>query len=92
MNKRKNKLMTLGCTACLSLAILACPATVLPAQAAPALPGISTQQDSIEWVYNAVDGKLYKCLYNYSTCNWIGDWIYVCDLPGKSDSGHLGKN
>ncbi len=78
--------------ACLSLAILTCPATVLPAQAAPAAPGISTMKDDIQWVYNISGCKLYRRLYNYSTCNWIGDWVYVCDMPGKSEGGHLGKN
>lgn len=39
-------------------------------------------KDIIRWVYDfrKSDNKLYKRLYNTSTCNWIGDWIYVRDL------------
>jgi len=94
MNKRKNKLMTLGCMACLSLAILSSPATVLPAQAAPAAPGIMPMKDSIEWVFDIRDHKLYRRLFNYSTDNWIGEWEYICDVPAKnkSEGGHMGKN
>lgn len=39
---------------------------------------ISPLADKIEWVYyTAEDGKIYKRLYNYSTREWIGEWIYV---------------
>lgn len=34
------------------------------------------------WVldFRKSDNKLYKRLYNTTTHNWIGDWIYVRDL------------
>lgn len=41
---------------------------------------ISTRQQIISYVYSIKDNKLYRRLYNYSTCNYIGDWVYVRDL------------
>ena len=41
-------------------------------------------KDDIQWVYKIDNGKIYRRLYNYSTANWIGDWIYVCDYPGNN--------
>lgn len=39
-------------------------------------------RDVIRWVFDfrKSDNKLYKRLYNTTTQNWIGDWIYVRDL------------
>lgn len=31
--------------------------------------------DKIDYVYKILDGKLYKRLYNFSTGEWIGNWI-----------------
>lgn len=33
--------------------------------------------DIIQWVYEARGNKLYKCKYNTSTGEWVGDWIFV---------------
>lgn len=42
--------------------------------------GIDPQSDIIQWVYQEYpDGSLYKRLYNYSKCFWIGDWIKIRD-------------
>lgn len=80
--KKFNKLAGLMGAACLSLGMFFCPASNLPAQAAT--PDIATPySDCIEWRYIFHDGKVYKCLYNYSTANWVGEWIYVCDLPTR---------
>lgn len=38
---------------------------------------IETMSAPIKWIYKTVDGKTYKRLYNYSTNEWIGDWILV---------------
>lgn len=38
---------------------------------------VSPLSDIIKWRYKAVNGKLYKRLYNYSKGKWIGDWILV---------------
>ena len=43
---------------------------------------IETKSDILQWVFKTENGKMYKRLYNYSTAEWIGDWIYVCDYPG----------
>lgn len=29
------------------------------------------------WRYKVIDGKLYKRLFNYTTKEWIGDWVLV---------------
>lgn len=65
------------------LALLLCPASAIPAQAAnipsPASAAeresIEPRQPVIEWVIKEIDGKIYRRLYNYSTGEWIGDWI-----------------
>lgn len=36
--------------------------------------------DILRWVLKIEDNKLYKRLYNTSTFNWVGDWIYLRDL------------
>jgi len=50
-----------------------------PAMAVPKSPiPYSVQNpraDVIKWVYETRDGKTYKRLYNYTTQEWIGDWI-----------------
>lgn len=68
----------LCCTLCLS---------VLPVSAAAAEPqstGIGTtiepQQAVKRWIYEERDNKLYKRLFNFSTGQWEGDWIFVRDL------------
>ena len=33
------------------------------------------RKDCIDWVYNTIDGKLYKRLYNFSQKIWLSDWI-----------------
>ncbi len=78
--KRFGKLVGLMGAACLSAGMFFCPATALPAQAAEA-ETIMPYSDIIEWRYKIEDGKVYKRLYNYSTASWIGEWIYLRDLP-----------
>lgn len=92
MKTRKiSKLVGLLGAACLSLGVFACPAATLSAQAAA--PSVAQpQSDIIEWIFKIEDGKVYKRLYNYSTCEWIGDWIYTYDVPGKGNGGDTGKH
>ncbi len=40
--------------------------------------------DIIQWVFERRGNKLYKRQYNTSTCEWVGEWIYVRDL-GKHE-------
>jgi len=71
------KLMITVSALCLSAGfILAAPAATISAQA-KTLPGISTQEAEIGYVYMIDGNKLYKRQYNYSTQNYIGDWIFV---------------
>lgn len=80
MNKRRKKLATLGIAACMALAVLASPVSTLPVQAALQDYMVMPLRDAISWEFKIVNNKLYKRLYNHSTCNWIGDWIYVCEV------------
>lgn len=81
----KNKLfkrisLSLALALC-GLSLLGSPATTLPVQAAGGDGGIaSPQAEILEWVFATFDGKLYKRLWNTSTGQWAGDWIYVRDL------------
>lgn len=43
---------------------------------------VAPRSDCTRWIYNIVDGKIYKRLYNCSTGVWIGDWIYVGEYNG----------
>lgn len=82
MNKRRNILAALGSAACVALAVLASPASALPVQAATAQEeAIMPMSDAISWMYKVENHKLYRRLYNHSTCNWIGEWQYVKDWP-----------
>lgn len=79
------KLLLLAGSICLSLTLLACPAATLSAKAYSASATESTIQPrahDIQYRYKIENGKMYKRLYNYTLCVWIGDWIYVCDYPG----------
>ena len=84
--KKLSKLLGLVGAAALSLGLFICPATTLPAQAATSNEEVAMpQSDIIEWRYFIYEGKIYRCLYNYSTRNWVGDWVYVRDLPEGSN-------
>lgn len=84
MSKKKNRLVTIASAICMAFAILCSPASALPVQAAVSQePEIMPMRDAISWVTKIENGKLYKRLYNFSTITWIGDWIYVCDVPKK---------
>lgn len=77
------KLALLAGAAVLALMVFVCPVSSMPVQASTDTETtIQPRQDRIEYRYKIEDGKLYKRLYNYSTGEWIGDWIYVCDYPG----------
>ncbi len=63
------------------LSIFFCPVTTLTTHAAVREPD-SVCHDIIDYRFVAVEKKLYKRLYNYSTGNWAEpEWHYVCDLP-----------
>lgn len=82
MNKKRNKLAAIGSVVCVALAVLVSPVSALPVQAAAAQEeAIMPMSDAISWVFELRGNKLYKRLYNHSTWTWIGDWIYVRDMP-----------
>ena len=83
MNKRAKLLLPI---LCLSLLI-----PVIPGKAAeetvsdyPVIvtsaseeDGVMPMSDDIRWVYITKNGQRYKRLFNFSTNQWIGDWIPV---------------
>lgn len=75
------KMAALAGLFCFGLSILCCPATTITANAATDTSIVQPNSDIIEWRYKIENGKLYKRLYNASTGNWVGDWIFVCDYP-----------
>ncbi|MCI8316519.1 MAG: hypothetical protein HFH74_16080 [Lachnospiraceae bacterium] len=80
--KMSKKLITTMAAFSLSAFILQPPQVVSAANSISTTMSSKTTvmplADKIEWVYyTAEDGKIYKRLYNYSTRDWIGEWIYV---------------
>lgn len=77
----KITVMTLLCSMVL---LFAAPEFSISVSAATPPKGETVQPcaDILRWVYDfrKSDNKLYKRLYNTSTFNWVGDWIYVRDL------------
>ena len=68
---------------CALTILLLCPASAIPAQAsnitlqstAEGGETIQPRAPVIEWVFKVENGVTYRRLYNYSTGEWIGDWI-----------------
>ena len=42
---------------------------------------IEPQSNKLIWIFKTENGKRYKRLYNTSTGNWVGDWIYIGEEP-----------
>jgi hypothetical protein len=84
--KAFKKLTASVAAVCFSAALIfAAPVATISAHAeeeteANVEPSKSTREEYISYVYRIKDNKLYRCLYNYSTGNFIGDWVYVRDL------------
>lgn len=36
---------------------------------------ISLYSNNVRWIYKKINGTAYKRKYNYSTGEWIGNWI-----------------
>ena len=79
--KKTSKFVLLTTLCCLSLSFMT-PNFTLVADAATGTgeETVQPRADIIEWVYEIRGNKVYKRLYNTSTGEWIGDWIYVRDL------------
>jgi hypothetical protein len=80
--KAFKKLTAAVAAVCFSAALVfAAPVATISAHAEEANTETSkTREQCISYVYSIKDNKLYKRLYNYSTGDYIGDWIYVRDL------------
>ena len=79
--KKLSKWLMLVSVMSIAFSVFFCPVSSLPVQAAG--PGEATVQpraDDIRYRFTIIDNKIYKRLFNYSTGEWIGDWIYVCDV------------
>lgn len=72
-------LMTMLCSLSLLFAV---PSFSIFASAAtpPSEEGIDPQADIIEWIYMKRGAAIYKRLFNTSTGEWIGDWIFVREV------------
>lgn len=79
----KITLMTVLCS--LSLLFMA-PELSISASAAtpPEEDTVAPCADILQWVFEKRGNRLYKRLYNTSTMEWVGDWIFVRDL-GKHE-------
>ena len=65
-----------------ALAVFLCPASTIVAQAATSGTEIAMPcSDNIGYRYFTIGKKVYKQLYNYTKEVWIGDPIFVCELP-----------
>lgn len=86
----KITLMTVLCS--LSLLFVA-PGLAISANAAtpPEEETVAPCADILQWVFEQRGNKLYKRLYNTSTHEWVGDWIFVRDIPGKGENPGVGK-
>lgn len=80
---KKNKLLSYTTVLLLSAQLFSfgCNACEVEA-AAPVSSNTATEasiarSDDIRWVIKTENGKTYKRLYNFSTGEWIGDWILI---------------
>lgn len=77
-NKMMRRIIAFASIATCCLSLTAMPTTALSAQAAvPTDETVSPTAEILEWVYRETDGKIYKRLFNCSTQQWAGEWIYV---------------
>ncbi len=69
-------IVALSVVAC-SLCFVATPTATVPVEAASGEESFEPAAEILEWVYAEVDGKRYKRLFNCTTQQWVGDWIYI---------------
>lgn len=86
--KRISKITLIAVLCSLSL-LFVVPNFSITANAAtpPEEEGVAPQSDIIVWVYDYRGTQIYKRLYNTTTGEWVGDWIYVGERPGKGEPG-----
>lgn len=91
LKKVQKKLAAIIGTSCLALTLFASPAASLPVQAATNQDyGINLMAQIKTWVYIMQGDSIYKRLFNNTTGEWIGDWIFVRKIPEKAPdpNGH----
>lgn len=71
------RLATIGTAAFVGMVAFASPISTLTVHAAEAPVEASPRAADIQWRYKVENGKTYKRLFNYSTNQWVGDWILV---------------
>lgn len=80
--KKTSKLFLYFGMLSVALTVFLCPANSLTVQAAAPSPEIAAPcSDNLGYIYFTSGKKLYKQLYNYTKGVWIGEPIFVCDLP-----------
>lgn len=81
MKKKTSKLVLLLSALGIAISVFFCPVSSVPAQAAQTEENtVMPLSDDIQWRYMVVNNAIFKRLYNYTTQEWIGKWIYVCNL------------
>ncbi len=80
----KNKLFQSILVACFG--ILFIPCTVCASPSNPCIIQnetiIAPKSDVLEWKFKIDNNKIYKRLFNATTDEWVGDWIYVGEYQG----------
>lgn len=84
--KKISKTALIAVLCSLSL-LFAVPSFSISASAAtpPEEEGIAPLADVKEWIWEYRGTHIYKRLYNHTTGEWEGDWIYVGERPGKGE-------
>lgn len=84
---RKLAFVTAVCSMSLLFTV---PGFTMPVCAAtpPSSETVSPQADVLSWIYMRDGDDVWKRLYNGTTGEWVGDWIYV----GKVGSGIVNPN
>lgn len=79
MKRFKVRKLALMAAACSMSLLFVAPSSVMPVSAATPSDSetVSPQADVITWVYERRGDEVWKCLYNTTTDEWVGEWIYV---------------
>ncbi|MCM1111712.1 MAG: hypothetical protein NC399_00505 [Muribaculum sp.] len=70
----------LSCALCLSVTPVSAASSAAAPQAIGSGTTIEPHAADRRWVYKEENNKLYKRIFNYSTHQWEGEWIFVRNL------------
>lgn len=80
--KKTSKLIAYLGMLSVALSVFLCPTDSIAAQAAaPRADVVMPCSDNIDYCFYIVGNKIYKQLYNYTKKVWVGDPIYVGEVP-----------